>query len=236
MQLNYLIIDDEPIVHSLIKKFADDLGGLNFVDSIFNATQASAILERQKIDLLFLDIQMPALSGFEFLQTLSHSPYVIIISAHKDYALESYDYAITDYLLKPFNYARFAIAVEKVCQDINRIKALEQLPTTSHLHSQSIFIRDDKRQHKIALDDLIYIKANGNFTSVYHKAGHILSQMKISDFEKILPKERFSRIHRSYIVAHRAVSMVKANEIQLGHTIIPIGRVYKEFVAKILEM
>jgi len=236
MQLNYLIIDDEPIVHSLIKKFADDLGGLNFVDSIFNATQASTILENQQIDLLFLDIQMPALSGFEFLRTLTNSPYVIIISAHKDYALESYDYAIIDYLLKPFNYARFAIAVEKVKQDISRVKALEQLPKTSHLHSQNIFIKDDKRQHKIALDDLIYIKANGNFTSVYHKAGHILSQMKISDFEKILPKEKFSRVHRSYIVAHHAVSLVKANEIQLGHTIIPIGRVYKEFVAKILEM
>lgn len=236
MRLNYLIIDDEPIVHTLIRKFADDFGTLDFVDSVFRANDAHLILEKTKVDLVFLDIQMPGLTGFEFLQTLDKRPYVIIVSAHKEYALESYEYAITDYLLKPFNASRFSIAVDKVLQDLNRVKAIqEKLLESHHTDSKTIFIKDDKKQHQLALDKLIYIKANGNFTSVYHTGGHILSQMKISDFEKILPKEKFSRVHRSYIVAHSGITLVKANEVHLGEVVIPVGRVYKDDVAKILQ-
>lgn len=236
MPLKYAIIDDEPIVHTIIRKFADDLGTLHFVDSVYRATDAQRLLEDKPVDLIFLDIQMPVLTGFEFLRSLSKRPYVIIISAYKDYAVESYEYAITDYLLKPFNFARFSSAVEKVSLEIASVKALQQAVPTSHsLSPKSIFIKDDKKQHQIALDLLLYIKANGNFTSVYHTGGHILSQMKISDFEKLLPKDKFSRVHRSYIISHQAITSMSANEIALGSKIIPVGRVYKEDVAKILQ-
>ena len=235
MTLNYLIIDDEPIVHTLIRQFSEAVGTLHFVGSVFRATDAQAVLDMQKVDLIFLDIQMPAVSGFEFLQNLSDPPQVIIISAHKDYAVESYEYAITDYLLKPFNLPRFASAVEKVVRGVERKADSVQAPSSAVLAiPKHIFIKDDKKQHHIALDALIYIKANGNFTSVYHADGHILSQMKISDFEKILPGEKFSRVHRSYIVAHHAITLISANEIQLGSTMIPVGRVYKESAAKIV--
>ena len=237
MALNYAIIDDEPIVHTIIRKFAEDFGALQFVDGVFRATDAQCLLESNPVDLIFLDIQMPGLTGFEFLRGLSQRPYVIIISAHKDYALESYEYAITDYLLKPFNFSRFSIAVEKVLQDMARLKALQNtLPVSESAKAKNIFIKDDKKQHQIALDTLLYIKANGNFTSVYHSGGHILSQMKISDFEKLLPREEFSRVHRSYIVAHHAITLMRANEVALGSTIVPVGRVYKEDVAKIFKV
>lgn len=236
MALNYVIIDDEPIVHTIIRKFADDLGTLHFVDGVFRAADAQPILDENSIDLIFLDIQMPGLTGFEFLRMLGQRPYVIIISAHKDYAVESYDYAITDYLLKPFDFARFSIAVEKVLQDMERVKILRQAQPTSHpAQAKTIFVKDDKKQHQIALDALLYIKANGNFTSVYHTGGHILSQMKISDFERLLPQDKFSRVHRSYIIAHHAITLIKANEVALGSTSIPVGRVYKDDVAKILK-
>lgn len=236
MSLNFLIIDDEPIVHTLIRQFADARGSLRFVGSAFRAKDAQMVLDTQKVDLIFLDVQMPTQSGFEFLQGLTDPPHVIVISAHKDYAVESYDYAITDYLLKPFNLQRFSLAVEKVERDIAKKEALLQnwLNSTSSV-AKHIFIKDDKRQHQIALDALIYIKANGNFSSVYHADGHILSQTKISDFEKILPKDKFCRVHRSYIIAHHAITLVRANEIDLGGTLIPVGRVYKDQVARILN-
>jgi len=237
MRLRYLIIDDEPIAHTLIRQFADDFGELNFIGSVFRASDAADFLEKNQVDLVFLDIQMPGLTGFEFLRTLNKPPYVIIISAHKEYALESYEYAIIDYLLKPFNFSRFAIAVEKVLQDLTRVKAMAMQATLMERHqsdAKTIFIKDDKKQHQLALDKLIYIKANGNFSSVYHAGGHILSQMKISDFEKLLPKDKFSRVHRSYIVAHHEITLVKANEVVLGGTVIPVGRVYKDHLAKIV--
>jgi len=242
MRLRYLIIDDEPIAHTLIRQFADDFGvpdsgELDFVGSVFRASDAVDFLEKNQVDLVFLDIQMPGLTGFEFLRTLNKPPYVIIISAHKEYALESYEYAIIDYLLKPFNFSRFAIAVEKVLQDLTRVKAMAMQATLMERHqsdAKTIFIKDDKKQHQLALDKLIYIKANGNFSSVYHAGGHILSQMKISDFEKLLPKDKFSRVHRSYIVAHHEITLVKANEVVLGGTVIPVGRVYKDHLAKIV--
>ena len=242
MRLRYLIIDDEPIAHTLIRQFADDFGApdsgeLDFVGSVFRASDAADFLEKNQVDLVFLDIQMPGLTGFEFLRTLNKPPYVIIISAHKEYALESYEYAIIDYLLKPFNFSRFAIAVEKVLQDLTRVKAMAMQATLTERHqsdAKTIFIKDDKKQHQLALDKLIYIKANGNFSSVYHAGGHILSQMKISDFEKLLPKDKFSRVHRSYIVAHHEITLVKANEVVLGGTVIPVGRVYKDHLAKIV--
>lgn len=242
MRLRYLIIDDEPIAHTLIRQFADDFGTpdsgeLDFVGSVFRASDAADFLEKNHVDLVFLDIQMPGLTGFEFLRTLNKPPYVIIISAHKEYALESYEYAIIDYLLKPFNFSRFSIAVEKVLQDLTRVKAMAIQATLKERHQtnvKTIFIKDDKKQHQLALDKLIYIKANGNFTSVYHAGGHILSQMKISDFEKLLPTDKFSRVHRSYIVAHHEITLVKANEVVLGGTVIPVGRVYKDHLAKIV--
>lgn len=237
MALNYLIIDDEPIVHTLIRQFADTLGSLHFVGSAFRAKDAQVLMDAQKVDLIFLDVQMPAQSGFEFLQSLVDPPHVIVISAHKDYALESYEYAITDYLLKPFNLQRFSHAIEKVEKDMAKKAALLQAQSGgSSSLAKHIFIKDDKKQHQVALDALIYIKANGNFTSVYHADGHILSQMKISDFEKILPKDKFSRVHRSYIIAHHAISLISANEIELGSTFIPVGRVYKEHVSRILKL
>jgi DNA-binding LytR/AlgR family response regulator len=233
MRLNYLIIDDEPIVHTLIKKFSDDLGSLEFLGGFFNTSDVLKKLDTQQIDIIFLDIQMPTMTGFDFLRTLKNPPHVIIISAHRDYALESYEFAITDYLLKPFNFARFSVALEKVRQDIGKNKLRDhESQDLNHNTQTHIFIKDDKKQHKISINDIIYIKANGNFTSIYHAQGHILSPMKISDFEKTLNTEKFSRIHRSYMIAHQAVTIIKANEIHLGETIIPIGRVYKNHIIK----
>ena len=224
MQLNYAIVDDEPIAHTLIENFAEKLDYLQLVGNCHNAIEAKILLNNQRVDFIFLDIQMPQISGFEFLKSLSNPPQIIVVSAHKEYALESYEYAISDYLLKPFNFERFERAVQKVSAALTTQHTSTK---TSSSLAPHIFIKDDKKHHKVLLDDICYIKANGNFTSVHLKNAHIISQMKISDFEKLLPNEIFCRVHRSYIIALCAITLVKANELSLGDRIIPIGRVYK---------
>jgi len=219
---------------------------MKLIGNCHSAMAALPLLKTQQIDLIFLDINMPKLSGFEFLKTLANPPQIIIISAHKEHALESYEYTITDYLLKPFNFERFFKSIQKVMNNITATKQTnlsEKKPpssqenfssTVGQLTEQSIFIKDDKKHHKVSLTDICYIKANGNFTSVFLIDSQILSQMKISDFEKLLPVNEFSRIHRSYLIAHRAVTSVSANEVQLGTTTLPVGRVYKEKISHLL--
>lgn len=233
MQINYLIIDDEPIAHTLIEKFADDLDYMKLIGNCHNAMSALPLLKTQQVDLIFLDINMPKLNGFEFLKTLANPPQIIIISAHKEHALESYEYTIADYLLKPFNFERFFKSIQKVTSNITTTSELKS--ATDVPIEQSIYIKDEKKNHKVALSDIDYIKAEGNYTSVNLKSQHILSQMKISDFEKLLPKESFSRIHRSYIVAHQAITLISASELKLSEISLPIGRVYKDNIRNLVE-
>jgi len=247
MQINYLIIDDEPIAHTLIENFAKELDYMKLMGNCHSAMSALPLLKTQQIDLIFLDINMPKLSGFEFLKTLSNPPQIIIISAHKEHALESYEYTIADYLLKPFNFERFFKSIQKVMDNLTRLSkptSSQKIPpevrqeiskTYEGAIEQYIFIKDEKKNHKVALSDIEYIKADGNYTSVNLKDRQIFSQMKISDFEKLLPKENFSRIHRSYLVAHQAITLIKANEIQLNKIILPVGRIYKENIRNLLS-
>lgn len=231
MPLNFAIIDDEPLAHSLIENFANKLEHLTLVGNCHNAEQAKSLLSAQRVDFIFLDIQMPQITGFEFLRGLNNPPKIIIVSAHKEYALESYDYGISDYLLKPFNFERFEKAVQKVTASLTT----QQIAATKHNESTPhIFIKDDKKHHKVPLSDIAYIKANGNFTSVHLHNTHIISQMKISDFEKLLPAEIFCRVHRSYIVALNAVTLITANELTLRDAVIPVGRVYKSHLKMLL--
>lgn len=247
MQINFLIIDDEPIAHTLIENFSKELDYLKLVGNCHSAMAALPLLKTQQVDLIFLDINMPKLNGFEFLKTLANPPQIIIISAHKEHALESYEYTITDYLLKPFNFERFFKSIQKVMDNLTNSSKATPPPVTPPLLRQensnrfaetaqkSIFIKDDKKNHKVALSDIEYIKAEGNYTCVNLKDRHILSQMKISDFEKLLPNTSFSRIHRSYLVAHHAITLISANEVKLNAIVLPVGRVYKENIRNLLN-
>lgn len=233
--MKYLIIDDEPAAHKLISRFAQNYPELKLIGQCFNAMQAQTMMQEYQIDLIFLDINMPQMTGFEFLTALKQPPQIVVISAHQEYALESYEYEITDYLLKPFNAERFAKAIQKITDKHALITSRLQSEASPHALQESIFIKDDKKHHQVALSELLYVKANGNYTSVYLKDTQLLSQMKISDFEQLLPEEYFSRVHRSYIVAHHALTLIKASEVHIGDVIVPVGRVYKEKVAQLIK-
>ncbi len=231
MKINYLIIDDEPIAHKLIESFAKELDYLNLCGNCFTAIEAVPLLSEQQIDLIFLDLNMPKLKGFPFLQSLQNPPLVIVISAHQEYALEGYDYDILDYLLKPFNFERFFKAVQKAAAALGNKGAI---PLSSS-EKEYVFIKDEKKQHRVKLSDIVYIEASGNYAIVHRGNQKIISQMKISDFESLLPKQSFVRVHRSFMLSKDYITLVKANEVHLGEVIIPIGRVYKDNVAELLR-
>lgn len=225
MTLNYIIIDDEPMTHKLVENYAKELSNMQLAGNCYNGLEALNILNEGKADLIFLDINMPKLKGYDFLRALKHSIKVIVISAHKDYALEGYELNISDYLLKPFSFERFLQAVQKVLAESDR--------DSNTNNKETIFIKDEKKHHQVYLSDIQYIEASGNYAVVYLEKQTIISQMKISDFERLLPERQFIRTHRSFIVSKSKIKIIESNEIHLEKKKIPIGRSYKSNVDRL---
>ncbi|WP_108803989.1 LytTR family DNA-binding domain-containing protein [Aquimarina sp. Aq107] len=225
--IRYIILDDEPIAHRIIEGFSQKLNQLKKVGNAYDAFEAITMLQENSVDLLFLDINMPELSGFEFLKTLSNAPKIIVTSAHKEFALEGYEFDITDYLLKPFSFERFLKAVNKVIlfkKNEIYIKGPEK--------NQYIFIKSGKKQYQISLDDILFIEASGNYSKVYLIDEMVLTLRKISTFEKELPV-RFLRVHNSFIVSKNKVNAIEGNKIIINDHNVPIGQTYKSTISRL---
>lgn len=227
--LRFLIVDDEPIAHQVILNMCQSLEFMQHVGSCYHALEAMAKLQQQAVDVLFLDIQLPQLGGFEFLRTLKSAPQVVVISAHSEYALEGYDLNVTDYLLKPFSLERFLKAINKV-RGKQMGEALEEVGSSQN----ALFVKDGKRHYQVQFEDILYLKACGNYTEVHLQNGELLAGEKISELEARLPTS-FLRVHKSYVVSTRKIALVEGNEILVGRISIPIGRVYKSNISKLLR-
>ncbi|WP_299900795.1 LytTR family DNA-binding domain-containing protein [uncultured Aquimarina sp.] len=227
--IRYVILDDEPIAHRIIEGFADKLPMLHKVGNAYNAFEALSLLKESKTDLLFLDINMPELSGFEFLKTLSLPPKIIVTSAYKEFALEGYELDVMDYLLKPFAFERFLKAVNKVI-----LLEKNEIPLEGSERNQYIFIKSGKKQIKISLDDILFIEAAGNYCKVFLENQMILTLYKISTLEKELPYN-FLRIHHSFIISKEKIQIIEGNQIKIGDHSIPIGQTYRSTVNKMLS-
>ena len=224
---HYLIIDDEPIAHRIIEKYCDNLPHLKKSGNCFNAFEAMQFLNQEQVDLLFLDINMPKLSGFDFLKTLTHPPKIIVTTAYKEFALEGYELNISDYLLKPFSFERFVKAINKTItnnqQEINNnipVNQTEKIP-------ESFFLKGDKKHHQIHFNNILFIEAYGHYCKVYLKDKIILSNEKISSLEKSLP-DTFIRTHKSFIVSKSKIEQIQGNRILIKEHKIPIGQTYKK--------
>ncbi len=221
--IRYVIIDDEPIAHGIIEGFADTLQHLEKVGNCYDAFEAIQLLQVKQVDVLFLDINMPKLSGFDFLKTLSKPPKVIITSAYKEFAIDGYEFDVVDYLLKPFSFERFVRAVNKISLAEPTLKHPSQ-ETSGH-----IYLKADKKQHRIAMDDILYIEASGNYCKVVLEEEIIVTLQKVSDFETILPSN-FIRTHKSFIISKNKIKAIEGNTIHLKHHKIPIGLTYKSII------
>ena len=231
--MKYLIIDDEPIAHRIIEGYCAELPHLEKIGNAYNAFEASVIIAEKAVDLIFLDLNMPKLTGFEWLKTLSQPPSIIVTTAYKEYALEGYELNIVDYLLKPFSFPRFLKA-------INKVNPPEKLtsPEVSSLPNEPnsrFFLKGDKKHHQIDTQDILFVEAYGNYCKIYLAEEMILSHEKISNLETLLSKESFLRVHKSFIVSIDKIKLIQGNQIFLQGHKIPIGQTYRSKINQLLS-
>ena len=235
MNINCLIVDDEPIARDIIKTYCGHLPYLHIVATSGNALEAKAILHEQKVDILFLDINMPVMDGVTFLKTLRNPPQVIFTTAYKEYALDAFDLAACDYLLKPFSLERFIVAVDKAIERL-QIASVAPAENPDPKTEDFIFIKTDGKIFKIRHEDLLYAEASGNYTKIVTIQNTLLPSMTFSNFEELLPKSLFLRVHRSFIVSKSKIDHIEGNRLFIRKTEIPIGNNYREGFLKELGL
>lgn len=229
--IDYIIIDDEPIAHRIIEHYCENLSHLNKKQNCFNVFEAIDFLNSSSIDLIFLDINMPQLSGFEFLKSLNNPPKIIVTTAYEEFALEGYELNISDYLLKPFSFNRFLKAINKTIDLPQQGNNTKEVTATN----SSFFVKGNKKHHQIKSEAILYLEAYGNYTKLILSNETIVSHEKISNYEKILPKDNFLRVHKSFIVAINKINLVEGNTIKIDNHSIPVGQTYKAKVVVLLK-
>nr|WP_293297213.1 LytTR family DNA-binding domain-containing protein [Allomuricauda sp.] len=231
--MNYIIVDDEPLAHKVILSYAEQLEELNLVGQAHSAKEALSLLKDKKVDLIFLDIEMPKMKGIDLLATLKTKPMVILTTAYEQYALKGYELDVVDYLLKPFEISRFIKAVNKAYELWSKQSIKPSGETITK--AESIFIKSDKTVHQIKLKDIQYLESDTGYVKIHlFNSKSILSNLTLQDLEEKLPDE-FIRIHKSYIVPTTKIEKIEGNRITIEHTSLPIGRHYKKAINDYLE-
>lgn len=228
--IKYLIVDDEPLAHELIEEFCSMLPHLELAKNCYNALEAMQYLNEQTVDIMFLDLNMPKLKGFDFLRTLTHPPQVIVTTAYQEFALEGYELNVADYLLKPFSFDRLVKAINKA---VGPKQEGSKSSTSSTTQNERFFVKGDKKYHQIATDDILFIEAYGNYTKMYLREEMIISHEKISEYESLLPSLAFLRVHKSFIVAKDKIKLIEGNRIKIQDHEIPIGQTYRAIINKL---
>ena len=229
MKYKCIIVDDEPPAIRILKNYIETMENLEIVGTCNNAFQAMDILTKEKIDLLFLDINMPKLLGTQLLKTIQHPPKVIFTTAHKDYAIEAFELDAIDYLLKPVSFERFIKAVNKFSQMSN----IESEDTISHA-PPFLYFRSDRKMVKVLLEDITYIESYKDYVVIHrHNVTDLKVKYAISSVENMLPQHLFLRIHRSFIVSVNKVTAFTNNDVEIGKKEIPVGRSYTDVFKKL---
>ncbi|WP_241559193.1 LytR/AlgR family response regulator transcription factor [Chitinophaga barathri] len=225
-----LIIDDEPLAHDVILKYIEDVPFLELAGQCYRATEALEFLNRQPVDLIFLDIRMPRLNGLEFLRTLHQRPLVIITSAYEEYALQGFDLAVCDYLLKPFRFERFLQAVNRA-HVLFAQTATTPAPATASAAPAQLAVKTDKKLVFVDLQNISYLESFGNYVKIWQDNVYLLTQRTLSSYEAELPQDVFVRIHKSFILNRKMVHALEGNIVHLKNgKQLPLGKNYKHVV------
>ena len=237
MSIRCMIVDDEPLAIEILESFVDRMDSLELVGSCTNAVSAFDIIKNEQVDLIFLDIQMPKLTGIEFLKILNPTPKIIFTTAYRDYAVESYELNVVDYLLKPIAFDRFLMAINKVIESDAPSNANLSIVSESVSNQDPyLFLKADRKMVKVFLKDIAYIESMKDYVRVKMNDGsEIISLQKISYLEKKLPSDCFMRIHKSYLISIHSIEAFSATSVEMIGIDIPIGRSYKSEVMKVLD-
>ena len=222
-----LIIEDEPLAQNVLKKYIEDLPSLELVAICSDALEAQGIVQSKNIQLLFLDINLPKLSGINFLKTLPQPPAVIFTTAYPEFAVEGFELNAIDYLLKPFSFERFLKAVNKASAKTGQVTNVAAEEKNA---DDFIFLKADKKVYKIDLEDILYAEATGDYAKVVTKDGQYIANTTLKKLLEELPSHRFLRVHKSYIISASKIKFFEGNYVKVGNTDIPIGAAYREEV------
>jgi len=229
---NCIIVEDEPLAAEILKDYIDQVPFLNLIAICEDAIYALDILQKQKIDLIFLDINLPKLKGLDFIKTLKNPPNIIITTAYHEYALQGYDLNVVDYLLKPIAFNRFLVAVNKLKQSNEATPTQPGIPENER---EYLFFNVSKKKVKVYFDEILYIESVKEYITISTTNKSILVKFQLGQIEALLPKNNFIRIHRSFIVAKNKIDAFSATDVEISNKQIPIGRSYKELVLSVIE-
>ena len=233
MKINCIIVDDEPLAIEIIESYIESLEDIQIVAKCTNALKAFEVLQKQHVDLMFLDIQMPKLTGLDFLRTLKTPPKVIVTTAYRDYALEGYELDVVDYLLKPISFERFLKSISKIYKnDGNSAVSSDQKSTSDDAY---IYLKADKKMVKVMLKDILYIESLKDYVRIKTPEKEVITHQTITYFEQKLPEDCFIRVHRSFIAPLNKIETFTATQIEVPGKEIPIGRLYKNQVMAVLN-
>lgn len=230
MEIKCIAIDDEPLALKKVSSFLEKLKGLTLVKTFDNALDAITFLKDEKIDLVFLDIQMENFTGIQFLESVHYRPHVIITTAYEEYALKGFDLNVTDYLLKPYSFERFVLAINKVTE-------LLQVNQSNKIKDEKpfIFVKTEHRLEKIFLDEILYVEGMRDYLQIVAKSKKIMTLQNFKFIESKLKPPQFLRVHKSFLVSINNIESIERNNLKIHNKSIPISITYRDTFFKLIE-
>jgi two-component system, LytTR family, response regulator len=227
--INCIIVDDEQHAVDILMQYVQQTPHLNLVKATIDPHEALQAIKQNQVELVFLDVQMPEISGLEFIRLIDANIKVIFCTAYSEFAFAGYEHDVIDFLMKPIAYARFVKAVQKVT---NLVAANYQLPVSEELEDDYIFVKSEYKGKmiKIDIDDIDYIEGMKNYVAIYRGKDKIMALLNMKDLEERLPKKKFMRVHKSYIISLSRVTVIEGNHVVLQNTTtsVPLGELYKQ--------
>ena len=230
-KINCVIVDDEPVARKILESFVAKIPNLNLVQSCKNAMEAFDVANKHNIDLFFLDINMPDVSGLSLAKTINKKSKIIFTTAYREYAVDGFDLQAVDYLLKPIAFDRFLQAVNKFFETKVAINTTPKIEENT-LKSNYIFVRSERKMVKVNFDEILYVESLSDYIKIYTKDTVLVTRETISNLEVKLPSQQFLRVHRSYIVNLNKIDSYTNEFVEINKNAIPISRTYKENVLK----
>ena len=232
MKIKCVIIDDEPLAIKVVENHLKEFQNFEVIETFNNPIEALYLLEKGAVDILFLDINMPKMNGLDFVKTLNSKMNVVITSAYREYAVESFDLNVLDYLVKPIPFNRFLKTINKITQQVYLQKGIQKEEDSSN--ESFIFLKVDKKLIKITFEDILYVESLKDYIKVFTTSGNYLVHKSLTSMTEELPDSNFIRIHRSYTIAIDKVKSVEGNLVEIATTKIPIGRKYVNHAKRII--
>ncbi|MEZ5197457.1 MAG: LytTR family DNA-binding domain-containing protein [Bacteroidales bacterium] len=235
MKTKCMIVDDEPLAIDALRMLLEKFKGIEIMAACKDSFEALEVLQNKKIDLMFLDIQMPEVTGLNFLKSLNHPPKVILTTAYREYALDAFELDVIDYMLKPISHERLMKAINKYYEYASSDLQISDSVKNEVEEDDYLYVKSDRKMKKVLFKDILYIEGLKDYVHIIANQKNIITKHTLSELEKKLPAVKFIRIHRSCIVAMDKITAFTANEVEIGTEELPIGRSYKNEVMRALK-